>query len=213
MSITTPIEIIDPPELWVASDRCPCGWRGGYREQTLRTRHAKEHLDWALGISVSDSGPVAVVTGASWPSERKAAYRLAVLFQHERGYDFPLLPHPTVWKNYRQQPRAYLAVQNGLAIALAIVGETARWGWDAPDPEGYVHFNQRGPCLAIVGIFVCGNYRRRGVARRLVETVAEMEGVPAVDLAWLAPLSTAGLRLAERFAGEKLRLCGHVDWK
>ncbi len=211
--MTVQVEIVDEPAVWIEDTRCPCGWRSGYEDRYHRTLHAREHLDWALGIPAPAPAPIDVVNGASWLPERKAAYRLAVLFQREQGYDFPLLPHPTVWKGYRRQPRAYLAIQDSLAIALAIVGDASRWGWDVPDPQGYVHFDQCGPCRAIVGIFVCGNYRRRGVARRLVKTVAQMEGVAPADLAWLVPLSDAGHRLARAIAGDRLRLCGHVDWR
>lgn len=89
----------DPPDLWGLAESpwrwgadCPCGT--GEHGPYDRPAHARWHLDWASGIAlpVPCYEPLSIVTSASTLAERKAAYRLALLFRREQGYDFPQLP-------------------------------------------------------------------------------------------------------------------------
>ncbi len=215
------IEFVDPPDetwplgSWGWGADCPCG-TSEYRGYG-RATHTRWHMDWATGLHVPVSlecqAPLARVTGDSPMPDRKTAYRLGQLMRREEGYDFCLLPDPVTWKVHQRWPVAYLALWRERAIGLLIVGQVKRWGWNKPDAEGYVHFDQREPSRAVAGIFVCANYRRRGVGRRLVELVAERERVARDEFAWLMPLSDGGNALAASVAGDGLRLCNSVPWE
>lgn len=205
-------------ELLIEQRSCSCGWSYSYPSLDS-SQHAKQHLQWALGLTLPSNlfwrqwNTLVLVSGESPIAEKRVAYKLAVLMRVEEGYDFPLLPSPDGWAKYWKQPRAYLALWQERAISLAIVGKVSKWGWDKVDSEGLIHFDQSSPCPALAGIFVCGNYRRKGIGKRFVEMVAEKEGIPAVNFAWSLPLSKAGHALALAIAGEELHLCGSVPYE
>jgi len=201
----------------LGSDRdCSCG-----ADSTSWAAHAKQHMRWARGVPVAPAADLARVcqaTGldsllpvpqsASAPL-RRLAYDVGLLFRRENRYDFPPLPWPgrggMAWTD---DPTAYLAVWEDRAIALVVLHTVERFGLhDRPDEKGYIQLDQPGPVRGVAAVFVCADYRRRGIASRLVRAACAAEDHALEDLAWSLPFSPGGAALARTLvAADGLRV-------
>ena len=187
--------------------RCDCGAWPAWWTGAGRARHAAQHRQWAAGVPLtpavqrwlgcrtsSVTGPLAVTANAPVPA-RRLAYTLARLFQRENGYDFGFLrPPPLAWS---ATTVAYLTVQDGRALALAIVDTVGRWGYYAHrDARGQVSLDQAMPTRTVAGIWVAATHRREGLARQLVLGACVVEGLQVEEIAWGGPFTTDGRALA-----------------
>jgi hypothetical protein len=64
------------------------------------------------------------------------------------------------------------------------------------------------PRIAVDSMWVAPDRRRRLTAFRLLREVAGYYGVQAGDLAWSAPFTDVGIKLARRVSGDKLLIVG-----
>lgn len=191
---------------------CLCGWDEPYRSPQW---HRARHAEWAGGIrmpggiAAGDGGILRVPAGK--PSKLRAvAYRMARLFQREGGYDFASFDYPAVhpwrshdWRTYRTT--AYLYVADGRAIGYCVV-RMRSWSWpydlcDRRLPQMSTRREGLWPSVDVA--FVCRDYRRQGIARRLIEAVASDHGTEPGGLAYGFPFTDAG-------AAAVLSVCGRV---
>lgn len=196
---------------------CPCG-NDRYAGQT-RAAHARAHLDWAEGLRPTERQQLLMLCSDAQADTmlrvrqdsptplRRLAYDMANVFRRSQGYDFPMLPSPP--HSWGDSPVGYLAMFREIAIALVVLHNVSRWGyWGRADSEGTIHFDQQTPTRAIAGVFVCGNYRRRGVGAALIRSACEREGLVVTDVPWGMPFSDAGVALAQSLVSEEqLKVC------
>jgi GNAT superfamily N-acetyltransferase len=117
----------------------------------------------------------------------------------ENRYDFPPLPFPgRRGSRWTDEPTAYLAIWADRAIAVVVLHTVQRYGYyDRPDERGYVHLDEPGPVRGVGAVFVCGDYRRRGIGGRLVRAACAAESYPLETVPWAMPFSPAGAALAQ----------------
>ena len=102
----------------------------------------------------------------------------------------------------RNKATAYLGVRDGAVVGYLVTRNRTAWAvLNLDDPEGevtLVEHERPRPCLDLA--FVCGGFRRRGIATSLVEFAAIDQGLLVEEFVHLRPWSPDGQRLAERFS-------------
>jgi GNAT superfamily N-acetyltransferase len=202
------VEWLDLPA-WTVSP-CPCGWDNPLPLPSERRLHERKHLAWSAGVRADPAMPLGsiVVTGTSPIAWRRVAYELGRLFQREEGYDVPPLPDEWLWPRIQPKTVAVLLVTSSRrAIALAVVDGVATdwWTYDLARKER----GERGdrPIPVLSAIFVCHAWRGRGLGQEVARAAAEHVRTSPAEMAWLAPLTEGGRRLARRLCGDRVRLC------
>lgn len=180
---------------------CPCGWHG----TSTTGEHDKWHALWAAGVPIPKnlqwSGHSVAVVSVTAPRRwRNLAYRCARLVQREQGYDFASYPHPSSGpKESRNDERVYLYQENNRVIGyLATRYEEFHWQLDLVMETSTGPNKTRRPVIGL--IFVAHGYRGKGIASKLLRTLALDTGVQPSGLSWAAPFSEEGAALARRFS-------------
>jgi GNAT superfamily N-acetyltransferase len=93
--------------------------------------------------------------------------------------------------------RAFLYRAGNRVIGFASVMDTTTTQWHAFDSqdEGQSSAGTTRPAVNV--IFTADVWRRRGIARELVEAVARLYGIAVTEIAWSGPFSKTGLALAK----------------
>jgi GNAT superfamily N-acetyltransferase len=131
---------------------------------------------------------------------------MALLMQRECGYDFALFHGGD---KSLERPTAYLACWQGWAIAIGVINVRPRWGyWHIRNEKDAIPLDQIAPIVSLTGIFVCANYRGKGVAEFLIREIAKIEDVTIEEMAYELPFSESGKKLILSIIPEdKLRVC------
>jgi GNAT superfamily N-acetyltransferase len=171
-----------------AADTCACS---SFPFMLTKRQHAQRHREWQRGFKVSKNvapevvagdQTVLLVNGAESPKPlRRVAFRLARVAQRQAGWDFPTFPHPDT--------PAYFA-QNAANILAAI-------RLDGRYAVGYVVSIEEGTETVVSEVFVCADYRRRGIASELVCAIARFREKPLPQIAYGGPFTRAGWAMAK----------------
>jgi GNAT superfamily N-acetyltransferase len=194
---------------------CECGWLSG--SWNIRPHNRWWHPRFADGLplpkAVQAQGPYLVVPANGASPEGKVAYTMARIAQRAGGYDFASFPRHgrggSDWVQYRLT--AYLRVVASVVVAYCSVLYVSEWArfQDMGDKWTVVerYTGERQPVVNL--IFVCKNWRRRGVATELVGRVAADSGLAAKDVVWGLPFSDDGMKLMQAITHEGSTFLGY----
>jgi hypothetical protein len=156
-----------------------------------KRQHALRHREWRRGFMVSKNvapevvagtQAVLLVNGAESPKPlRRVAFRLARVAQRQAGWDFPTFPHPNTPTYFAEKAAAVLA-------AIKLDGRYA---------IGYAVSVEEGTLTVVTEVWVCVDYRRRGIATELVHAIARGRRKPLTQIAYGGPFTRAGWALAK----------------
>ena len=147
----------------------------------------------------STTGPdgLVVVFPHSRVAARRVRYEIARLFQREGHYDFCMFNYPHGKQIYANEEVAYLLVRLNYVVAFAAVRTAKCWGIERKrEAVGPLRYTHREPIPLIAGVFVCRDYRQRGIGGYLIAQVCRQLSVEPGELAWQTPFSETGYRLA-----------------
>lgn len=173
--------------------------------------HRRDHGRWLGGATLPPPlrgevrDDILRVSSGSGPEAHTLAYGMATLLAREEGWD-PGWASTSAGVCAADEltssvSRMALAVEDGRVVGFVIaryrrdtlaIATAYRTGED-PSSAPYHHCIDRA--------FVCVRYRGKRLAQRLVRTVAGDVGVAPEDLAWEAPLTESGERLARAITG------------
>ncbi len=155
-----------------------------------KRQHAARHREWKRGFTVSKnvapeeaSGErVLLVNGSESPKPlRRVAYRMARIARRAAGWDFPTFPYPDA-------PRCFVKDASDVLAAVKLDGRYA---------VGYAVSLKEDLEVVVTEVFVCSEYRRRGVATELVHALARHYERPITGIAYGGPFTSAGWALAK----------------
>ena len=190
---------------------CPqCGYGPAALSSSAEKRHQKFHVPWEYGVLLPpdilppDNGVLRVP--ANGPKRQvELAFKMARVAQMALGKSFASFALRSAeakrdWESSRAI--AYLAVRDDAVIGYLVSRVRTAWGvFDLDDHEGEVTVTEHAqprPCLDMV--FVCGGFRRQGIATSLVEFAAIDQRIPTDKFLHLLPWSPDGRRFADRFS-------------
>jgi hypothetical protein len=125
---------------------------------------------------------VLLVNGVESPKpQRRVAHRLARIARRQAGWDFPTFPHP--------ETPSYFAQDASLVLAAIKLDDCYAVGYAVSILEGLE--------VVVTEVFVCADYRRRGVASELVHALADHYEMPITEVAYGGPFTAAGWTLAK----------------
>jgi GNAT superfamily N-acetyltransferase len=103
------------------------------------------------------------------------------------------------------QTHVYVAVKNGFTAGTAIVNlkRAIRVDFSNKDAERVI---DKIPRWCVCRVWVVHEFRRQGIGQQMVASIARHLQVSVEELAWMAPLSSAGTALARAIAGDILYL-------
>lgn len=164
---------------------CACGFRRTDLEAT-RQAHAAVHLAWWEGVSVpwANPEPFEAITSEDVWARRRLAYDLGRLYRREMGYDFDQFPRHRPWPTQFALVAIDQSFRRGVAIVLWHPGK----GWIGLQDR----VRREDEVVTVDGIWVCGERRRRGVGRLLLEELARRWGITVAKLAFTTPFSKSG---------------------
>lgn len=192
---------------------CPqCGYGPAALSSPAEKRHQKFHVLWEYGVLLPPDIPppdngVLTVPASGPKAHVEVAYKMARVAQMALGKSFASFALKSAearrdWE--RNKATAYLAVRGGAVVGYLVTRARTEWGvLTLDDPEGEVTPSEHElprPCLDLA--FVCGGFRRQGIATQLVEVAATDQGLPADEFLHLLPFSKDGRAFAERFSRE-----------
>lgn len=145
-------------------------------------------MPWALRV------PFEAITSEDTAERRRLAYELGRLYKREMGYDFEQFPRNQQWP----VQHALVAIDQALSLGVALV----LWH----PGKGWVGLHDRQPrvdeVVTVDGIWVCGERRRQGVGRLLLEELARRWGIAISEIAFTTPFSKSGGALIRSLVAE-----------
>jgi GNAT superfamily N-acetyltransferase len=140
--------------------------------------------EWQLAYNALYSGAKEIGTGRGFVFPEPYA--------GDRGQD-PIDP----WAP--RDPTAHLRILDGRIIAAFI----SRLLWKSDCHES-IRDTIQDPHPAIILAFVCNKYRRQGIGKDLVATIAQWRGIAVTEMLWLGPYSESGLAFTTAVGGRRL---------
>ena len=160
-------------------------------------KHRSIHDAWMHGRRVPaslwpavDDATVTVFARSRMASVR-FAHQVSRSLQYEAGHDMATMPSDLRGAN-RERLEAILRIEGRRAVGFVVT---------LLSNETRQHVRDDGlERVAVLGIWVCHSRRRSGLGVDLVHAVQVARDVPENELAWVYPISEAGLALAKKFA-------------
>ncbi|MEU4712937.1 hypothetical protein AB0F73_04635 [Micromonospora purpureochromogenes] len=180
-----------------APPACPCG----YTRSHIGFSHDQWHAHWSIGVALPESlSPrtgIVVVTPQASSAWCRVAWESSQVARRQGHYDAGTWPTDRGTDVVNDEdPCAYLALAEGRAVGYLAVSHADRHGWLEWDTDGRVELIDHTIRPRVNIIHVVQVWRRRGLARRLVESMAADSGVALGDVSWSTPFSSTGGPLA-----------------